>query len=211
MENISMNLNSRVENFSKIVSGTKCNDLLKIEIDLETAMRITVNKLIKLRFTKNMLYIVGNGGSAAVASHALIDFIKVGKINAQVLHEPSLLTCLANDIGYENAYSHVLANFIKPGDILIAISSSGKSSNICNAAEVAKMKEAEVITFSGFSESNQLKNIGNLNFWLESEDYGFVEVGHQFILHNLSDRLGEEEKNTKLKENFGQHIEVTSS
>ena len=139
---------------------------------------------------------MGNGGSAAVASHALVDFINVAKIHTQVLHESSLITCMANDYGYENAYSRVLSTFMKSGDILIAISSSGKSVNICNAAKEAKKVGAKVITFTGFNEDNSLRRLGDINFWLNSNDYGYVEVGHQFILHNISDRFGLE----KIKE-----------
>ena len=94
----------------------------------------------------------------------------------------SLITCITNDFGYENAYSRVLSNVIKPQDILIAISSSGKSINIYNAAKVAKEQGSTVITFTGFNRDNQLKALGDFNFWLDSNDYGFVEVGHQFIL-----------------------------
>ncbi|HLB41799.1 MAG TPA: SIS domain-containing protein [Gammaproteobacteria bacterium] len=183
---------NRVNTFAEIVSSSTCTNLFNITIDLESALIQVMDYLRELRKENNKLYIIGNGGSAAVASHALVDFVNVAKIQAQVLHESSLVTCMANDYGYENVYSRVLSIYMKPEDMLIAISSSGKSLNICNAAKVAKEKEARVITLSGFSEDNPLRKLGDFNFWLNSDDYGYVEVGHQFILHNLSDRFGVE-------------------
>ena len=97
---------------------------------------------------------------------------------------------MANDYGYENAYARLLDTVLRPDDYVIAISSSGQSKNICQAVDMAKRHKAKVMTLSGFKESNPLRSLGDINFWLDSTDYGFVEVGHQFILHNLSDRFG---------------------
>jgi D-sedoheptulose 7-phosphate isomerase len=194
-----MDLIKRVNTFSEVVSRSICTDISNIPIDLESALTEVMDYLRELRTRNNILYIVGNGGSAAVASHALVDFANVAKIHAQVLHESSLLTCMANDYGYENAYSRVLSTHMKPDDILIAISSSGKSVNICNAAEAAAKKGAKVITLTGFNPNNALRKLGDINFWLNSDDYGYVEVGHQFILHNLSDRFGVEYKKKMLE------------
>jgi D-sedoheptulose 7-phosphate isomerase len=135
------------------------------------------------------LYLIGNGGSAAVASHATTDFFNVAKIRATTLHESSLITCMANDFGYENAYARMIEQMVKPGDIVIAISSSGQSRNIRNAASVGSAAGAYVVTLSGFAHDNPLRFLGDLNIWLDSKDYGLVEIGHQFILHNLSDRF----------------------
>ncbi len=196
MQLIDVMLVNRLNTFSEIVANSTCTNSFSTTIDLESALMQVMDCLRELRETNNKLYIIGNGGSAAVASHALVDFINVAKIQAQVLHESSLVTCMANDYGYENVYSRVLSIYIKPEDMLIAISSSGKSLNICNAAKIAKEKGARVMTLTGFNEHNPLRKLGDFNFWLNSEDYGYVEVGHQFILHNLSDRFGAE----KIKE-----------
>jgi D-sedoheptulose 7-phosphate isomerase len=198
MQIMDMSLTNRAQGFSGVVSSSICTSADNNKIDLELTLIQIMNYLRELRERNNTLYIVGNGGSAAVASHALVDFVNVAKINAQVLHENSLLTCMANDYGYENAFSRVLSNFMKADDMLIAISSSGKSLNICNAAKAAKSRGAYVITLTGFNENNPLRQLGDVNFWLNSHDYGFVEVGHQFILHNLSDRFGIENAKKKL-------------
>lgn len=187
-----MNLSIRVKKFAENVSNTQCTNLSNKIIDLELALSFVMDSLEKVKHCKKSLYIVGNGGSAAVASHALVDFVNVAKIHTQVLHECSLITCMANDYGYENAFSNVLSTYLSPDDALIAISSSGKSRNICNAVSVAKKMGVSVFTLTGFDKDNPLRQQGDINFWLDSKDYGYVEVGHQFILHNLSDRFGVE-------------------
>ena len=158
-------------------------------VELENALIKIIGMLNLFRVNKNDLFIIGNGGSASVASHAVIDFVNVGKMRAHVMHESSVITCMANDYGYENCYSQQIPVFLDSNSMLIAISSSGKSKNICNAVQVAKSAGATVVTFSGFSEKNPLRSMGGFNFYLNSSDYGMVEIGHQFILHNLADRI----------------------
>ena len=135
------------------------------------------------------VFLVGNGGSASIVSHISNDFVNVAKIRAFTLHESSMLTCMSNDYGYENVYSKPLATLAQKNDLLIAVSSSGKSPNIINAANCIKKVGGKVITLSGFSKDNPLRKIGSVNFWLNSSDYGLVEVGHMFFLHCLSDHL----------------------
>ena len=158
-------------------------------VELENALIKIIGMLNLFRVNKNDLFIIGNGGSASVASHAVIDFVNVGKMRAHVMHESSVITCMANDYGYENCYSQQIPVFLDSNSMLIAISSSGKSKNICNAVQVAKSAGATVVTFSGFYEKNPLRSMGGFNFYLNSSDYGMVEIGHQFILHNLADRI----------------------
>lgn len=185
-----MALSLRAECFRKIISETKCSASNGNNLSVDHATDMAMQLLTKQRDNKNAIYIIGNGGSAAVASHAQIDFLNVAKLKALVVHESSTITCMANDFGYENAFSLILETMILKNDLLIAISSSGQSQNICKAAIKAKSIGATVITLSGFRSDNNLRKLGDLNYWLNSTDYGFVEIGHQFILHNLSDRFG---------------------
>jgi len=156
--------------------------------ELEAGVAATMQILAKARGSS--IYVIGNGGSASVASHAAIDLFNVAKLRALTLHEPSLLTCMTNDYGYENAFARILAQVTKPGDVLIAISSSGCSQNIRHAATQAIDNGGMVITFSGFAPDNPLRSMGDINIWLDSSSYGLVEIGHQFILHNITDRFG---------------------
>ena len=182
---------SRLDEFSRVIRQTKVTDLQKKVYDLDLGIANLHERMLQLKNENKNLYIVGNGGSASVAAHATTDFFNVARIRATTLYENSLLTCMANDYGYENAFKRMLAQLLNPGDIVIAISSSGNSMNIRNAATIASEKGAYVITLTGFSGENPLRPLGNINIWLDSTDYGFVEIGHQFILHNIADRFNE--------------------
>jgi len=135
------------------------------------------------------IYILGNGGSASIASHASIDFTKYVGINALTFSDSSLLTCFANDFGYEHAFEKAIEFYAKPGDLLILISSSGESENIINSALKAREIGLNIITFSGFSSNNRLRALGDENFWVESKTYNFVENVHQVWLLSLVDFL----------------------
>lgn len=184
-----MGLADRVENFAEIIKNSECTTSNSEKQTLESGIEQAMQDLIDVKDNHATLYIVGNGGSAAVASHALVDFVNVAKIKAQVLHESSLITCMANDYGYEESFARVLDILLQPNDLLIAISSSGKSLNIHKAVHTAVRKGCKAITFSGFDAANPLRGMGSVNFWLDTSDYGYVEVGHQLILHNLADRF----------------------
>jgi D-sedoheptulose 7-phosphate isomerase len=188
---MNLTLHSRVEKFSQIIRLTKVTNAHKQDCDLEAEIVSLKTRLLHLQTGHQNLYIIGNGGSASVAAHAATDFFNVAKICATTLHESSLLTCMANDFGYENAVARMLAQLLNSGDIVIAISSSGNSMNMRNAATVANEKGAYVVTLTGFSADNPLRSLGHTNIWLDSDDYGFIEVGHQFILHNIADRFNE--------------------
>jgi D-sedoheptulose 7-phosphate isomerase len=186
-----MSIASRVTEFSYLLQQSEVTNVDGTQIGLEDGIGAFWQLLTDLREANGNLYIVGNGGSASVASHAVTDFMNVAKLKASTLHESSLLTCMSNDYQYENAYSRIISMMVEPNDVVIAISSSGRSLNIRNAASEATEKGARVVTFSGFDADTPLRSMGVLNFWIESRDYGFVELGHQFLLHNTSDRFKE--------------------
>ena len=183
-----------LEEFKKVLSSTKISIKNKQVHSFELGLDLVVEKLLQIREEKRNLYVIGNGGSAGIAAHAVTDFANVCKLKASTLHESSLLTCMANDYGYENAMARMLDLVLNPGDVLIAISSSGKSANIVNATLKAKSKGAYSITLTGFASSNPVREDGDLSIWVDSNNYGLVEVGHQFILHHISDRIGAELK-----------------
>lgn len=143
--------------------------------------------LSNLPFTNQRLIIVGNGGSAAIAIHALADFANAGGLKTVDLFSPSLLTCMANDYGYENVFSKPIEMLAEEGDVLFAISSSGQSPNILKACASALSLKCLVVTFSGFSPDNLLRKSGHLNFYVPSTHYGFVELAHQTLIHCVLD------------------------
>lgn len=180
----------RVGQFSNVLLATEFRSINSASnIEVESGVLTICKKLLEARDANKNIYIVGNGGSAGVSAHAVTDLFNVAKLKASTLHESSLLTCMANDFGYENAVARMLGQLLNPADIVIAISSSGNSMNMRNAANLSRQKGAFVLTLSGFKSDNPLRQLGDLNIWLPSNDYGFVEIGHQFILHNIADRF----------------------
>ena len=186
---LDISLDSRSAEFRRVIASTEITDRAGSHRQSEEAIAGLVAALKDLRQCGGYLYFVGNGGSAGVASHAVTDFLNVGKLRATTLHDPALLTCMSNDYGYEAAFARILSTVASPKDMLIAISSSGQSSNIRNAAKAIRELGGTAITLSGFKADNPLRSLGDVNIWLDSTDYGMVEIGHQFVLHNLADRL----------------------
>jgi D-sedoheptulose 7-phosphate isomerase len=88
----------------------------------------------------NKIIFIGNGGSAGIASHLSIDFSKNGNLRSLAFNDPSALTCLGNDLGYENVFAKQIDFHARPGDVLIAISSSGKSPNILAGVNMARSR-----------------------------------------------------------------------
>ena len=134
--------------------------------------------------------IVANGGSASIASHMQNDLAKACRIQALVFTEAPLLTALSNDDGYDTAYETLTRLWARPEDLLIAISSSGRSENILRAVAATRAAEGGVVTFSGFDPGNPLRTTGDINFYVESGHYGLVETAHAAISHYLSDAVG---------------------
>jgi D-sedoheptulose 7-phosphate isomerase len=135
----------------------------------------------------NKIMFIGNGGSAAISSHMATDFSKNGGLRAMTFNEGSALTCLANDLGYENVFAKQIEWHGRPSDLVIAISSSGRSPNIIKAVEAARAQSCSLITLSGFSQDNPLRAKGDVNFYVRSPEYGFVELAHQALIHAILD------------------------
>ena len=135
------------------------------------------------------IFFIGNGGSNSICSHMMEDFAKIAGYPTFSFSDAALITCFANDFGYEKAMEEWLKIHFTPGDLLVAISSSGESNNILNAANYVKQKNGKIITLSGFKENNRLSRIGDINFYLPISNYGIVECFHQVILHIILDSL----------------------
>ena len=148
----------------------------------ENQLNLTI-KLIKKTFkNKGKIYIVGNGGSASIASHVSVDFAKAARIPSSTFNNANLITCFANDYGYENWVTEAIRAYMNKHDMIILISSSGTSKNIVNAAKYCKKKSINLITLSGFKKNNPLSKLGIANFHVDSNQYNFIEMSHHIIL-----------------------------
>ena len=133
------------------------------------------------------IVLVGNGGSAAIASHLATDLSKAGGVPAICFNDAGQITCLANDYGFENWIAHALRLNCRASDSLVAISSSGRSANILKAVAAARRLEMKVVTLSGMEADNPLRHLGDVNLWINSKAYNIIESTHQFWLMMVLD------------------------
>ena len=134
--------------------------------------------------------IAGNGGSAAISSHFSVDLSKNAGIRSINFNEADLITCFANDFGYENWLLKAIKYYGDQGDLLFLVSVSGKSKNIVNAAKNAKKYGVKkIVTFTGCNQRNPVKLYGDINFWINSKSYNLIENCHQFLLLALVDMI----------------------
>ena len=153
-------------------------------------LELLKDKLTKKNASGSKIICQGNGGSSAIASHFTVDLSKNAKIRSINFNESDLITCFSNDFGYENAYAKAIEFYGDEDDILIAISSSGRSANILNAAEQARKANFKmIITFSGMAYDNPLRSCGNVNFWVNSRAYNIIENTHQIWMLSLVDLI----------------------
>jgi len=149
-----------------------------------------VSELIKKKSSiQGKVIIVGNGGSAAMASHVAVDLTKAARIRAINFNESDLITCLANDFGYENWVAKAIEYYADANDLVILISSSGQSENILNGAKKVQSMKIPLITFSGFSAENPLRKLGEINLWVNSSEYNIVEMTHHIWLLAIVDNI----------------------
>ena len=147
----------------------------------------SVQLIQKSIHNKSKVYIIGNGGSASIASHVSVDFAKVARVPSSTFNNSNLITCFANDYGYENWVVEAMKAYTNINDLIILISSSGTSKNIVNAAQYCKNNNIDLITLSGFTKDNPLSTLGNVNFHIESTEYNYIEMSHHIILLALVD------------------------
>ena len=160
----------------------------KLLIDYNQKNFFEIAKILKeIKKNKKKVILVGNGGSAAMASHVSVDLTKMCKIRAVNFNEADLLTCFSNDYGYENWVQKALSFHADKGDLLICISSSGQSKNIINGAKFAKKIGCKVVTLTGFDKKNKVRKIGHVNLWLDSKNYNLVEMTHHIWLLSIVD------------------------
>jgi len=162
------------------------NSFYQQYFDSEDFKKSFSKALTMLNGVRNIFFI-GNGGSMAICSHMMEDYAKIGKFRTYSFSDPALISCFANDYGYANALKEWLKIYLEPGDLLIAISSSGNSENILNAVKEARNLGGNVISLSGFKPDNKLKAQNDTHFHLPIENYGVVECFHQVILHAMLD------------------------
>jgi len=184
-----MNILNYCADINKALSNAKFSGYNQKEMSYDSAVEAMVSAIRNVREQNKKLIFVGNGGSAAIVGHMTLDFTKAGKTRSICFNDGPFLTMLGNDFGFENSFAEAINMHANKGDVLIAISSSGKSPNVLNAVAAAKNKGCEVITLSGFDPTNPLFQSGHVNLHLNSFSYGIVETAHETFLHCLLDHI----------------------
>lgn len=171
----------------RYATATEATDIAGHAMSLGDAIEWGMRRARGAHDAGNKVMFVGNGGSAAIASHMAIDYSKNGGIRSLAFNDGAALTCLGNDLGYENVFAKQIDLHARPGDLLVAISSSGRSANILNAVTAARSHAVDVLTLSGFGPDNGLRRLGDVNLYVAASEYGFVEITHLTLCHALLD------------------------
>lgn len=184
-----------IQELNQAFSGVKVTDKKGRVLSAGPIIDQIAGLIIAKKNKGGKLIFIGNGGSASIASHATTDLLKNARIPAISFSDSSLLTCLSNDLGYEYVFQKPVEMLMQKEDVLFSISSSGSSKNILNAARCAREKGCCVVTLSGFGSRNPLRRLGDVNFYIPSRVYGYVEISHLIICHCIADRLMKRKKN----------------
>jgi phosphoheptose isomerase len=166
-------------------------------------LQIIFEVLQKFYKSNKKVFVCGNGGSAAIANHFECDHKKILAENTNIkpkiislCSNNSLISAIANDISYNSIFAKQLSYVARKGDLLIAISSSGKSKNVLDAINYAKKKNIITISFTGFSGGDS-KTQSDYNIHVNSYNYGIVESLHHSIMNIIAQYL--RQKNSTLK------------
>ncbi len=166
------------------------SNLVKPDRDVVVQLEKIANLLTDVHEKNNKALIFGNGGSAALASHFSVDLTKNAGLRCVNFTEAGLITCFANDYGYERWVEKAVEFYGNAGDLLIVTSSSGRSKNMLNGVKAARNGNFKaVVTFSGFDHDNPLRKLGDINLWVDSKAYNFVENIHQVWLLAIVDLI----------------------
>ena len=151
-------------------------------------MELEFFKFQKAFYTHNRIIVLGNGGSNSVASHISQDYMKFHNKKVSILSDPSMITMLTNDFGYDWAYQKFLEYYVEIDTLVIIMSSGGESENMINCLNWCEENKVSYGVLTGFSENNTIrKNSKNSlwNYYINSDSYGVVECVHQIFLHGV--------------------------
>ena len=151
-------------------------------------MEVEFFKFQKAFHTHPRVILLGNGGSNSVASHISQDYMKFHGKKVSVLSDPSMITMLTNDFGYEYAYQKFLEYYVEKDTLVIIISSGGESVNMLKCVDWCEDNEIDYGVLTGFKYDNTIRGEASNALWnyhIASESYGVVECVHQIFLHGV--------------------------
>ena len=184
-------MQGEIEGYFRTLGGIgeliQASDQAGAPLPLARAAALFLEAAERTKAQRARVFFIGNGGSAGICSHMATDWMKNGGFAATSLNDGATLTCLGNDLGFEQVFAKQVEMHGRSGDLLIAISSSGNSQNILRAVDAARAAGMQVVTLSGFGADNKLRQLGDVNFYVPNGRYGFVEISHLSICHAVLD------------------------
>jgi len=151
-------------------------------------MEVEFFKFQKEYYTHPRIIILGNGGSNSVASHISQDYMKFNGKKVSVLSDPSMITMLSNDFGYDHAYEKFIEYYAEKDTLVIIMSSGGESPNMLNCLNWCEETKTDYGVLTGFKIDNKIKTVAKNALWnyhINSDSYGVVECVHQIFLHGV--------------------------
>ncbi len=172
-----------VQSLTRLLDGLSFTSRDGAPVEQDAGFAEWVDVTLRVRERRQTVYMIGNGASASMASHFAADLAKNGRLHTQVFSDLSLITAISNDMGYEHVFAEPLRRRGQRGDLLVAISSSGRSPNILAAIDVADELEISVVTLTAKDAANPLRQRGDLNLYVPATTYGLAETAHAAALH----------------------------
>ena len=180
------NMTGYLEDLNQLMLQTQVTDLAGAALTLEEGSERAIEMIVQMRTASGKVMLGGNGGSSAIVSHVQNDLSEAAGVRSMVFTEEPVLTARANDFGYGSVFERPIELWGEPGDLMITVSSSGQSENIIRALKMAREKKCSLITFSGFKPDNPSRGLGDLNFYVPSSVYGYVETAHMSLIHYMT-------------------------
>ena len=181
--------NQYIDRLARALDETGFKSGRRTASDYTEGIEMLIDAFCKHKADGSSVYFIGNGGSAAIASHMSADYLKNGRLAVVSMYSFPTITCIGNDFCYDDIFSKQLEMISKSGQLLVTISSSGESENIYRAVLTAKNNDMDVITLTGFKPDNRIRDLGDVSVYVPSEEYGIVEVIHNLILQQVVDEI----------------------
>ena len=176
-----------VSRIGSLLNALSIRDGDGVDFELDEGLECWANHTRDVRAKAGTVFLIGNGASASMASHLSADLAKNAHVHTEVFSDLSLITAISNDMGYDQVFVEPLRRRGKRGDMLVAISSSGRSENILKSVEIGGQMGLTVVTLSGMDSDNPLRTLGDLNIYISGKTYGEVETCHAAVLHYWMD------------------------
>ena len=153
--------------------------------NLELSVKAIFNTIKK----NGSIFVCGNGGSAAIANHYVVDFLKFFRERTNLMpkvfslsNNIETITAISNDINYKKVFSYQAETYCNKKDLIIIVSSSGNSENVKEILKFAKKKNIKTIGFSGF-KGGYLKKNSDISIHIDAQNYGVSEDAHHILMH----------------------------